>query len=111
GRGIRVLGGSLPVGGEIHRHAVQGRMTFGLDGQVPDEAVAGLDAVLDEEAVAHGVVGHVVLDAEVVGAVHRDAAAIGVVDRGIPDVHARAFAQDVEVHRVSGQGQVLAHAV
>jgi hypothetical protein len=61
-------------------------MTLGLDRQVADELVAGLDAVFEEEAVAHGVVGHVVLDAQVVGAVHGHAAVEGVVDGGVPDV-------------------------
>ena len=83
---IRVLGVSLSVGGEIRGHAVQCRMTLGLDGQVLDEFVAVLDPVFEEEAVADGVVGHVVLHAQVVGAVHRHAAVVGVVDRGVLDV-------------------------
>jgi len=61
-------------------------VALGLDGEVADERVAGLDPVLDEEAVADGVVGDVVLDPEVVRAVDGDAAAVGVVDRGVADV-------------------------
>ena len=57
-------------------------MALGLDAEVVDELVAGLDRVFEEEAVAHGVEGHVVLDPQIVGAVHRHAAAVGVVDRG-----------------------------
>ena len=45
-----------------------------------DELIAGLDAVFHEETVAHGVVGHVVLHLQVVGAVHRHAAIEGIVD-------------------------------
>ena len=107
--GSRVLR-FLSVGGEIHGHAVQCRMTLGLDGQVPDELVTGLDAVFHEEAVAHGVVGDIVLDAQVVGAVHRHAAAVGVMDRGIADVLPGAFAAQVPVDGVARERHVLAHA-
>ena len=55
-------------------------MALGLDCQVLDELVAVLDAVFEEEAVADGVVGHVVLDAQEVRAVHGHAAVVGVVD-------------------------------
>ena len=43
--------------------------------------MAALDKGVEEEAVANGIIGHVVLDAQVIGAVYGDAAAIGVVDR------------------------------
>ena len=39
------------------------------------------DAVFEEEAVTDGVVGHVVLNAQEVRAVHGHAAVVGVVDR------------------------------
>ena len=55
-------------------------MALDLDGEVPDELVAVLDAVFEEEAVADDVVGHVVLDAQEVRAVHGHAAVVGVVD-------------------------------
>ncbi len=76
--------------GEVGRHAGLGRMALGLDREVADELVAVLDAVFEEEAVTHGVVGHVVLDAQVVRAVHGHAAVVGVVDRGVLDVLALA---------------------
>ena len=55
-------------------------MALDLDGEVPDELVTVLDAVFQEEAVTDDVVGHVVLNAQEVRAVHRHAAAVGVVD-------------------------------
>ena len=96
--------------GEVGRLARHGRVALGLDRQVVDELVAVLDAVLQEEAVADGVVGHVVLDPQVVRAVHGHAAAVGVMDRGVPDVLALAFADQVPVDRIAGERQVLAHA-
>ena len=69
-----------PFAARLVGHAGLGGMTLGLDGQVPDELVAVLDAVFQEEAVADGVVGHVVLNAQEVRAVHRHAAVVGVVD-------------------------------
>ena len=71
---------------EVGRVAGLGRMALGLDRQVADKLVAGLDAVFEEEAVTHVVVGHVVLDLQVVRAVHGHAAVVGVVDRRVPDV-------------------------
>ncbi len=62
-----------------------------------------------EEAVAHGVAGDVVLDTQVVGAVHRHAAAVAVVDRRVPDVLPVAVAAEVPVDRIARQRQVLAH--
>ena len=91
----------LTVGANVEGHAFECRMTLGLDRQVPDELVALLDAVFDEEAVADGVVGHVVLDQQVVGPVHRHAAAVGVVDGGILDVLPLPIAVDVPVDRVA----------
>src|SRR5690606_10998418 len=110
GRGIFEPGGYLSVGGEVRRYAVQCRVALGLDGQVADERVAGLDAVFHEEAVPDGVVGDVVLDQRIVGAVHRHAAAVAVVDRRVPDVLPRRIAGEVPVHRVARQRQVLTHA-
>ena len=55
-------------------------MALDLDRQVVDELVAVLDAVFEEEAVTDGVVGHVVLNAQEVRAVHGHAAVVGVVD-------------------------------
>jgi hypothetical protein len=82
-------------------------MAFGLNAEIPHIFVARLDSVLEEEAVTHVVVGHVVLDAEVIRAVHRHAAAVGVVDRRVLDVLAPAFSDQVPVDRVAGQGQVI----
>ncbi len=65
-------------------------MALDLDGQVVHELVAVLDAVFEEEAVTDDVVGHVVLDPQVVGAVHRHAAVVGVVDGRVLDVLALA---------------------
>ena len=87
------------------------RMTLGLDGQVVDECVAVLDAVFEEEAVADGVVGDVVLHPQVVGAVDGDAAVVGVVDRGVLDVLPRRVADEVPVDRIAGEVHVLAHPV
>ena len=86
-------------------------MTLGLDRQVVDELVAVLDAVFHEEAVTDGVVGHVVLDVQVVGAVHGHAAVVGVVDRGVLDVLALRVADQMPVDRIAGERQVLPHAL
>ncbi len=67
---VRALSGC----GEPGRDAGLGGMALGLDGQVVHELVAVLDAVFQEEAVTDGVVGNVVLDLQVVRAVHRHAA-------------------------------------
>ncbi|HEX2618318.1 MAG TPA: hypothetical protein VHL57_12295, partial [Flavobacteriales bacterium] len=71
-----------------------------------------LDAVFQEEAVAHVVVGDVVLDLQVVRAVHRHAAVVGVVDGRVPDVLALAgVADQVPMDRITRELQVLSHAV
>ena len=67
--------------GEVGRDAGLGRMALGLDRQVVDKLVAVLDAVFEEEAVTDGVVGHVVLNAQEIRAMHGHAAVVGVVDR------------------------------
>ncbi len=85
-------------------------MALGLDGEVLHELVAVFDAVFEEEAVTDGVVGHVVLDAHEIRAVHGHAAVVGVVDGRVPDVLALGIADQVPVNRVAGQRQVLAHA-
>ena len=62
---------------------------------------AHLCAVLDEEGVAHDVVGDVVADVEAVGAVHRQRAAEGVVDGAVLEVRGEVdVAVHVEVDRV-----------
>ena len=72
--GLAILA-DLSVCGEIGRDAFLGGMALDLDGEVPDELVTVLDAVFQEEAVTDDVVGHVVLNAQEVRAVHRHAAA------------------------------------
>ena len=83
-------------------------MALDLDGEVAHELVAGLDAVFQEEAVAHGVVGHVALNAQIVGAMHCDAAAECVVNGGVPDVLAFAITHQMPVDGIAGQRHVLA---
>ena len=86
-------------------------MTLGLDRQVADKLVAVLDAVFEEEAVTDGVVGHVVLNLQVIRAMHGHTAVVGVVDRGVPDVLPFGIADQMPVDRIPGQRQVLAHAI
>ena len=86
-------------------------MALDLDGQVVHELVAVLDAVFEEEAVTDDVVGHVVLDAHVIGAMHGHAAVVGVVDGGILDVLALGVAHQMPVDRIARQLHVLAHAI
>ena len=89
--GLAILVRELsPFAARLVGHAGLGRMALDLDGEVPDELVAVLDAVFEEEAVTDDVVGHVVLDAQVVRAVHGHAAVVGVVDGGVLDVLALA---------------------
>src|SRR5690606_9456268 len=96
--------------GEVRLDARLRRMTLGLYPQVADELVAVLDAVLEEEAVTDGVVGHVVLDAQEIRAVHGHAAVVGVVDRGVLDVLALRVANQVPVDRIPRERQVLTHS-
>ena len=86
-------------------------MALDLDGQVVHELVAVLDAVFEEEAVTDDVVGHVVLDVQVVRAMHGHATVVGVVDRGVLDVLALRIAHQMPVDGIAGQRQVLAHAI
>ncbi len=46
---------SSPFAARLDGDAWLARMALGLDGEVADELVAVLDAILEEEAVAHGV--------------------------------------------------------
>ncbi len=57
------------------------------------------------------VVGHVVLNAQEVRAVHRHAAAVRVVDGGVLDVLALRVTHQMPVDRIAGQRHVLAHAI
>ena len=97
--------------GEVGRVAGLGRMTLGLDRQVADKLVAGLHAVFEEEAVTDGVVGHVVLNLQIVRAMHGHAAVVGVVDRGVLDVLPLGIADQMPVDRIPGKSQVLAHSI
>ena len=86
-------------------------MALDLDGEIPDELVAVLDAVFQEEAVTDDVVGHVVLDAQVIRAVHGHAAVVRVVDGGVLDVLALALIADqMPVDGIPRELQVLTHA-
>ena len=61
--------------------------------------------------MAHRVVSDVVLDAQVVRAMHRHATAVGVMNRGVLDVLAlAAVADQVPVNRIPREGLVLTHA-
>ena len=88
---IKVRAGRRAKRGKVGRVARLGRVALGLDCQVMDKLIAGLDAVFHEEAVAHGVVGDVVLHLQVIGAVHRHAAIESVVDGRVANVLALAF--------------------
>src|SRR5436190_16237033 len=63
---IEVRAGRRSERREVGRVAGLGRMALGLNRQVVDVLVAGLDAVFEEEAVTNGVVGHVVLYLQIV---------------------------------------------
>src|SRR4030095_7135857 len=106
---IEVRAGRRSERGEVSRVAGLGRMTLGLDRQVADVLVAGLDAVFEEEAVTDGVVGHIVLNLQIVRAMHGHAAVEGVVDRGVPDVLALAVTDYMPVDRIPGTRQGLSH--
>src|SRR5690606_25411145 len=85
-------------------------MTLCLDTEIPDEPVAVLDSVFEEEAVTDGVVGHVVFDLQRMRAMHGRAAVVRVVNRGVPDVLALGFTDQMPVDRISRKRQMLAHA-
>ena len=86
-------------------------MAFGHYAEVVNELVAGLHRVFEEEAVTHGVEGHVVFDPHVIGAMHGHAAAVGVVNRRVLDILPLSFADDVPMDRIAGQVQILPHAI
>ena len=83
-------------------------MTLGLDAEVADKLVAGLDAVFEEETVTHGVIGDIVLDQQIVCAVHGYAATVSVVNRRVSDVLPFCVTVQMPVDRVAGERQVLA---
>jgi hypothetical protein len=87
-------------------------MTLDLDSQIFDKLVAVLDAIFHEETVADDVVGDVVLDPQVIGAMHCHAAVVGVVNGRVPDVLPfTAVAYKMPVNRVAGKFQVLPHTI
>src|SRR5690606_32524875 len=96
---------------EVRRVTRLRRMALRQDSEVPDEPIARLDAVLEEEAVAYVVVGHVVLDEQVVRAVNRHATVPRVVDRRVLDVLTLRVADQMPVDRVARERQVLTHAI
>eukprot|EP00964_Phaeocystis_antarctica_P083607 scaffold52597_cov60-Phaeocystis_antarctica.AAC.2 len=71
--------------------------------------VLGLDAVLEEEGLSHGLEGHVVGHAEVVHAVDGDGTVVRVVDRYRAHVGVAHGADGVEVDRVAPQPEALSH--
>ena len=75
-----------------------------------DEPVVVLDAVFKEEAMTDGVVSHVVLDLQVMGAMHRRASVERVVNRRVANVLTLGFANQMPVDRVTGKRQMLTHA-
>ena len=75
-------------------------MALDLDRQVVDELVTVLRAVFEEEAVTDGVVGHVVLNAQEVRAVHGHTAVVGVVERRVLDVLPLCIADQMPVDRI-----------
>ena len=86
-------------------------MALGLDRQVVNKLVAVLRAVFEEEAVTDGVVGHVVLNAQEIRAVHGHTAIVGVVDRCVLDVLPLCIANQMPVDRIPRKSQVLAHSI
>ena len=94
----------------VGTHGVAG-MALGQDPQVVHELVAVLHAVFEEEAVTDVVVGHVVLNAQVIRAMHGHAAAVGVVNRGVLDVLPLRIADQMPVDRIPGKIHVLTHAI
>ena len=88
-------------------------MALGQDPQVVDELVAMLHGVFEEEAVPDGVVGDVVLDAHVIGAMRRRSrnGCRCRESRGVLDVLAFPIAHQMPVDRIPGEVHVLAHAI
>ena len=76
-----------------------------------NKLVAVLRAVFEEEAVTDGVVGHVVLNAQEIRAMHGHTAVVGVVERGVLDVLPFCIADQMPVDRIPGKSQVLAHSI
>ena len=66
--------------------------------------VLGLDAILEEEGLSHGLECHVVGHAEVVHAVDGDGAIVRVVDGDGAHVGVAHRTNHVEVDRVPGEG-------
>ena len=104
-----VVGVDDPVGGGRLVDGEQRKRGARVGAEVVRDDVLRLDAVLDEEGVAHRLEGDVVDDAQVVDAVDGDGAVVRVVDRVVPRVRVAHVADHVEVERVAPQPEALPH--
>jgi len=71
------------------------------------DIVLGLYGVFDEDRVAHGVVGYVVFNAQVVNAMNSDCPIESVMDSIVPDVGRLYCSNHVEMNRVGAQNESL----
>eukprot|EP00965_Chrysotila_dentata_P159236 5260112-Pleurochrysis_carterae.AAC.2 len=87
--------------------------SLGEHAQVAGDDIFGFNGVLEEVGVPHGVVGHVVLHAQVVDAVHRDGAVERLVDGAVAHVRLTHGADHVEVDPASSNGtdEALLHGL
>jgi len=80
--------------------------------EVSGEVIVLLNPVLEYEAVAEGIVGNVVLDADLVGLMNNYTSLIGVNDGIVPDDGAGDVTRHVKVDRLerSGSGSGVGEA-
>ena len=57
-----------------------------INNKIVLDQILSLDSILNEDSVAHSVVGHVVLHAQIMNAVNSDSSVKGVMDRIVSDV-------------------------
>ena len=84
-------------------------MALGQYPQVVQILVAGFNAIFEEVAVTDVVVGHIVLNPDIVRTVYRHTAAVGVVNRRVLNVLPLRIANQMPMDRISRKVFVLAH--
>jgi hypothetical protein len=80
-----------------------------LDDEVIFNQIFSLSRILDEDSVAHGVIGNIVLNSQVVNSMNSDGSVVSVVNGVIPDVRVVNCSNHVEMDRVSSQLEGLSN--
>ena len=79
----------------------QGPTAFGLDDKVILQSVLGLGSVLNEDGVAHSVIGDVVLNLQVVNTMDSHSSVEGMVNGVVSHIGVVDSANHMEMNRVA----------